>query len=87
MDFRLVAIHLPHASYAYKSYRLCDRCNSDFMLKAAAVNDIKSSRHLIKLVIVIYDLIQQRISLQRYHRLTMLLIFWLIKTLSYSKMV
>ena len=35
---------------------------------------------------VIYVSIQQRTSLQRYHRLTMLLILWLIKTLSYCKM-
>ena len=30
---RLVVFHLPHASYAYKKYSLCGRCDSDFMLK------------------------------------------------------
>ena len=42
-DFRLVVFHLPHASYAHKSYWLCDRCDKDFMLKeTAAVNDVKT---------------------------------------------
>ena len=41
--FRLVAFHLPHASYAFKSYWLCDRCDRDFMLKkSAAINDVKT---------------------------------------------
>ena len=42
----------------------------------------KRSHHLIKLLMLIGVPIQQRLSLQRYHRLTMLLILWLIKTLS-----
>ena len=28
-----MVFHLPHASYAYKNYWLCDRCDRDFMLK------------------------------------------------------
>ena len=47
----------------------------------------KRSHHLIKLLLLIGISIQQRTSLQRYHRLTMYLILWLIKTLSYWKMV
>ena len=47
----------------------------------------KRSHHLIKLLMFIGISIQQRISLQRYHRLTMQLILWLIKTFSYWKMV
>ena len=47
----------------------------------------KRSHHLIKLLMLIGISIQQSISLQRYHRLTMYLILWLIKTLSYWKMV
>ena len=40
--FRLVVLHLPHASNAYKNYWLCDRCDRDFMLKKSdAINDIK----------------------------------------------
>ena len=47
----------------------------------------KRSHHLIKLLMLIGISIQQSISLQRYHRLTMQLILWLINTLSYWKMV
>ena len=47
----------------------------------------KRSHHLIKLLMLIGVSIQQTIRLQRYYRLTMKLIFWLIKTLSYWKMV
>ena len=42
----------------------------------------KRSHHLITLLMLIGVPIQQRLSLQRWHRLTMLLILWLIKTLS-----
>ena len=42
VDFRSVICPL-HASYAYKSYWLCDRCGRDFMLKtSAAVNYVKT---------------------------------------------
>ena len=47
----------------------------------------KRSHHLIKLLMLIGMLMQQSISLQIYHRLTMQLILWFIKTLSYWKMV
>ena len=47
----------------------------------------KRSHHLIKLLMLIGVPIQQRLSLQRYHRLTMQLILWSIKTLSYWKIV
>ena len=47
----------------------------------------KYSHHLIKLLMLIDISIQQSTSLQRYHRLTTLLIVWLIETLSYWKMV
>ena len=41
--FRLVVLHLPHASYAYKNYWLYDRCDRDSMLKkSAATNDVKT---------------------------------------------
>ena len=41
--FRLVVLHLPHASYAYKNCWLCDSCDRDFMLKkSAAMNDVKT---------------------------------------------
>ena len=41
--FCLVVLHLPYASYAYKNYWLCDRCDRDFMLKkSAAINDVKT---------------------------------------------
>ena len=35
--FRLVVLHLPHASYVYENYWLCDRCE-----KSAANNDVKT---------------------------------------------
>ena len=47
----------------------------------------KRSLHLIKLLMFISVSIQQKLSLQRCHMLTMLLILWLIKTLSCWKMV
>ena len=47
----------------------------------------KRSHHLIKLQMLTGISIQQSISLQRCNRLTMQLILWLIKTLSYWKMV
>ena len=41
--FCLVVLHLPHASYVYKNYWLCDRYDRDFMLKkSAAINDVKT---------------------------------------------
>ena len=43
----------------------------------------KWSHHFDSLLMIIGVLIQQRISLQRYNRLTMSLILWLIKTLRY----
>ena len=46
----------------------------------------KRSHHLIKLLMLIAISVQQSISLQIYQRLKMLLILWLIKTLSYWKM-
>ena len=47
MIFRLVVLHLPHTSYAYKNYWLCYRCDRDSMLKkSAAINDVKRSHHL-----------------------------------------
>ena len=40
--FRFVFFYFPHATYSYKSYWLCDRCDRGFMLKSlAAVNDVK----------------------------------------------
>ena len=39
--------------------------------KIAAINDVKRSHHLIKLLMLIGVPIQQRLSLQRYNRLTM----------------
>ena len=70
--FCLVVLHLPHAPYAYKNYWLCDRCDRDSMLKkSAAINDIKHSHHFITLPMLIGVPIQQRLSLQRWHRLTM----------------
>ena len=39
--------------------------------KSAAINDVKRSHHMIKLLMLIGILIQQGISLQMYHRLTM----------------
>ena len=70
--FRLVAFHLPHASYAYENYWLYDRCDGDFMLKKNQLPSMASNRshHLIKLLMLIGISIQQSISLQRYHRLT-----------------
>ena len=47
----------------------------------------KRSHHLIKLLMLLGVPIQQRLSLQRYDRLTIHFILWLIKTLSYWKMV
>ena len=47
----------------------------------------KRSHHLIKLLTFIGVSIQQKLSLQRCHMLTKLLILWLVKTLSYWKMV
>ena len=47
----------------------------------------KRSHHLITLLMLIGVPIQQRLSLQRWHWLTMQLILWLIKTLSCRKMV
>ena len=64
--------HLPQASYAYKKYWLCDKCDRDFMLKNQLPSmTSKRSHHLIKLLMLIGISIQQRISLQRCHRLTM----------------
>ena len=41
--FRLVILHLPHASYTYKNYWVCDRCDRDSMLeKSAAINYVKT---------------------------------------------
>ena len=40
------------------------------MKKSAAINDLKLSHHLIKLLMLIGVSIQQRISLQIYHKLT-----------------
>ena len=72
VNFRLVVLHLTHAPYAYKNYRLCDRCDRDSMLKKqAAINDVKRSHHLISLLMLIGVPIQQKLSLQRWHRLTM----------------
>ena len=48
---------------------------------------LKRSHHFIKLLRLIDVSIQQSTSLQRCHRLAMNLILWLIKTLSYWKMV
>ena len=39
--------------------------------KSAAINDVKSGHHLIKLLMLIGVSIQQRLSKQRWHRLTM----------------
>ena len=51
--FRLVVLHLPRASYAYKNYWLCDRCDRDSMLKkSAAINDVKPCHHLITLLML-----------------------------------
>ena len=47
----------------------------------------KRSHRLIKLLTFIGVSIQQKLSLQRCHMLTKLLILWLVKTLSYWKMV
>ena len=72
-DFSFGGLHLPHAPYDYKSYWLCDRCERDVMLKKNQQPSMTStrSRHLIKLLMLIGVSIQQRLSLQRYHRLTM----------------
>ena len=72
MIFRLVVVRLPHASYAYKNYWLCDRCDRDFMLKKNQLPSMTSKRshHLIKLRMLIGFSIQLRNSLQRYHRLS-----------------
>ena len=48
---------------------------------------LKRSHHLVKLLILIGVSIKQRISLQSYHMLTMKLILWLIKPLSFCKIV
>ena len=41
--FRLLVLHLPQSSLAYKNYWLCDRCDRDSMLKeSAAINDVKT---------------------------------------------
>ena len=71
--FRLVIFFLPHASYAYKNYWLCDRCDRDFMLKKNQLPSMTSKRshHLIKLLMLIGVPIQQGLSLQRYHMLKM----------------
>ena len=55
--------------------------------KPVAINDVKRSHHLITLLMLIGVPIQKGLSLQRWHRLTMLLILWLIKTLSCRKIV
>ena len=47
----------------------------------------KRSHHLITLLMLIGVPIQQRLSLQRWHRLKIQLILWLIKALSCRKMV
>ena len=47
----------------------------------------KRSHHSITLLMLIGVPIQQRLSLQRWHWLTMYLILWLIKTLSCGKMM
>ena len=47
----------------------------------------KRSHHLITLLMLLGVPIQQRLCLQRWHRLTMSLILWWIKTLSCQKMV
>ena len=81
-------LHLPHASYAYKSYWLCDRCDRNFMLKNQLSSmTSKRSHHLIKFLMLIGVSIKQTLRLQRCHRLTMLLILWLIKNSSCWKMV
>ena len=68
--FRLVVLHLPHAPYAYKNYWLCDRCDRDFMLKKKLSSMTSKRIHrLITLLMVIVMPIQQRLSLQRWHRL------------------
>ena len=61
----------------------------DFILKKNQLPSMTSKRchHLIKLLMLIGVPIQQRLSLQRCQRLTMLLILWLIETLNYLKMV
>ena len=82
MIFRLVIFCLPHASYAYENYWLCDRCDRYFMLKKNQLPSMTSKRidHLIKLLMLIGVSIQQRISLQRYHRL-LLWIFYVYSVL------
>ena len=70
--FRLVVFYLPRASYTFKNYWLCDRCDRNFMLKIQLPSmTSKRSHHFIKLIMLIGVSIQQRISLQRYDRHTM----------------
>ena len=67
MFFRLVVLHLLNASYAYKNYWLCDRCDRDSMLKNQLPSmTSKRSHHLITRLMLIGVPIQQRLSLQRW---------------------
>ena len=71
--FRLVVFHLPHASYAYKNCWLCDRYDRNVTPKLNQLPSMTSKRshRLIKLLMLMVFQFQQKISLQRYHRLTM----------------
>ena len=72
--FRLVVLHFPHASYAYKNYWLCDRCDRNSLLKnQLPPMTSKRRHHLITLLMLIGMSIQQRLSVQRWHRLKIVL--------------